>query len=136
MILSAQFLLSTAQSAGLAGLIGRLVLHVGVPMEPFPSLHNSCPLQPQPPAHVVHFYERDFFPAQSIANFFCAGLETGEVSLIIATAEHTRAIKESLEYCGLDPDALERADLLLCLDAPSILAALGTTGALTGCGTD
>lgn len=93
--------------------------------------------QPSPlPAHALHFYEADLFPAQSVAAFLRAGLEHGELALLIATPEHSRAVRDALWRCNLDLEALQRSDLLLCLDAPSVLAALKSSGGLCGSSTN
>jgi hypothetical protein len=76
------------------------------------------------PVHTVQFYNPPFFPARSIADYFCAGIEAEESSLILATADHTRMIKECMEACGVETDTLESAGLLTCIDAESTLTSL------------
>jgi hypothetical protein len=96
----------------------------------FPQEHSPLSQPESSPVHMVEFYEPQFFPARRIADYFCSGLEAEESSFIIATPDHTDLVKGYLEVCGADPDALERAGLLTCLDAPSALAALRGKGPL------
>jgi hypothetical protein len=88
------------------------------------------------PVHRVEFYDPRCFPARRIADYFCSGLEAEESSFIIATPDHTHLVKDCLQVSGLDSDALERAGLLTCLDAPSTLAALRGNGPLNDHGID
>lgn len=74
--------------------------------------------------HTVQFYEPSIFPARNIADYFCAGIEAEESSLIIATPGHTRMIKDGLGACGVEADTLENAGVLICLDAESTLLAV------------
>jgi len=106
-------------------------------MDPHSHLPDSAASQPLPlPAHALHFYEPDLFPVQSIAAFLRTGLEDGELALLIATPEHSRAVRDALWRGNLDLEALQRSDLLLCLDAPSVLAALKSSGGTCRCATD
>jgi hypothetical protein len=86
--------------------------------------------------HVVHFYEPGYFPSQSIASYLYAGVECGESALIIATPEHTQALLDALNCCGIDTNALEHADLLLCLDANSLVTALRRHGSFSDASVD
>jgi hypothetical protein len=99
---------------------------------------HFTPAHPEATAllHLVHFYEPGCFPSQSIASYLLAGVEAGESALIIATPDHTEALLEALNCCGIDTQLLEHADLLLCLDARSIVAALRERGPLTDASVD
>jgi MEDS: MEthanogen/methylotroph, DcmR Sensory domain len=74
--------------------------------------------------HTVQFYEPPLFPARNVADYFCAGIEAEESSLIIATPGHTRMIKDGLGACGVEADTLENAGVLICLDAENTLIAV------------
>jgi hypothetical protein len=94
-------------------------------------LRDSAPAQDPPLAlHSVQFYEPHLFPAAGIAAFFVAGLSAGEAALLLATPEHACAVKDAMRQSGLDPEVLERTDLLLCWDADSVLSALKGHGTL------
>jgi hypothetical protein len=80
------------------------------------------------PLHAVQFYDPASFPAQSIADYFCSGLRSGDTSLMIATRDHAHQIKDAIALSGLRVEELERTGRLVCLDAPSILATLRSDG--------
>ena len=89
-----------------------------------PPDHGSHSEPKSYPAHLVQFYAPDKFPARSVANYFCEGLEADEGSLLITTPDHSRQIKACLEKCGVDTKVLERAGMLSFLDAVETLDAL------------
>jgi MEDS: MEthanogen/methylotroph, DcmR Sensory domain len=94
---------------------------------PGPSMLPEHPLHSDSksfPAHLVQFYVPERFPARSVASYFCEGLEADEGSVLIATPDHSKQIKACLEKCGVDTKVLERAGLLVFLDAAETLEAL------------
>jgi hypothetical protein len=95
-----------------------------VPGPPIPPEHPLSSDQKSFPAHLVQFYDPERFPARSVANYFCEGLEADESSVLIATPDHSRQIKACLEKCGVDTKVLERAGLLTFLDATETMEAL------------
>jgi MEDS: MEthanogen/methylotroph, DcmR Sensory domain len=100
---------------------------------PDPLFPQKCSPSRQPescPAHLVQFYEPDFFPARSIAEYVRSGTEAEESSLIVTTPDHTGMIKECLKAGGVEANALERAGLLTCLNAESTKADLLGSGPL------
>lgn len=81
--------------------------------------------------HRVHFYEASAFPANSVGDYFCRGIEADDSLFIVATQEHTHLVKNYLKTRGVQPDALERVGLLTCLDADSVLAMLRRNGSVS-----
>src|ERR1051325_5643744 len=67
--------------------------------------------------HFVQFYESDSFLIESVSDFIRAGLEDGEVGIVIATEEHRRGIEDRLK--GVAPDAFR--ERYVALDAAQTL---------------
>src|SRR3982750_1520115 len=56
----------------------------------------------QPSDHFVQFYESDVALVDSVSDFIGAGLDKGEVCLVIATRAHREALEERLKAYGID----------------------------------
>ncbi len=75
--------------------------------------------------HVAHFYE-DEYPAEPVADFFAAGLETGERCVALLSAPHRRAVECQLLARGVD---VANADYL-AVDTDQVLAQMQVDGQL------
>lgn len=72
-------------------------------------------------AHCVQFYHSDDFLVESVGAFVEAGLDLGEPALVIATAEHRRALERRLMAHGSDIHAAKVAGKFYLLDAAETL---------------
>jgi hypothetical protein len=71
--------------------------------------------------HAVQIYRELPELAQSVADFFAAGLERGAPALLVATAEHRGQLLTALAERGWDVDQLELDGMLVCRDAATLL---------------
>ncbi|MCA1695194.1 MAG: MEDS domain-containing protein [Actinobacteria bacterium] len=72
--------------------------------------------------HLVQFYEKDAYLAESVKDFVLAGLERGESAIIVATKEHRQTIDELLEASDLDIQELRNSGRFVLLDAGETLS--------------
>jgi signal transduction histidine kinase len=74
------------------------------------------------PRHVVQFYDSDEFLCGNVAEFLGAGIENGEIAIVIATPAHRAGVRQRLERNGID---VSRAGSEACyadVDAAGLLA--------------
>lgn len=71
--------------------------------------------------HRVQFYECDAALVDEVGRFFIATLTNGGAAILVATPDHQTDIVTHLLAAGIDPDALQRAGRLVCLDARDTL---------------
>ena len=74
-------------------------------------------------AHTVQFYESDGFLAETVVDFFAAGLVNGQRAVAIATAEHSQAFAAGLFEKGFDLERAKMNGQIVLLDAEELLAA-------------
>ena len=74
-------------------------------------------------AHTVQFYEDDRFLAETVVDFFAAGLVNGQRAVAIATPEHRDAFSAGLYEKGFDVERARMKGQLVLLDAEELLAA-------------
>src|ERR1051325_9045028 len=72
--------------------------------------------------HAVRFYKDADSPCRIVGSFLAEGLTKAEPAVVIATPEHTTAIKDCLRKASLDVDELHRRGDLVTLDAQKMLA--------------
>jgi PAS domain S-box-containing protein len=78
--------------------------------------------------HIVQFYESDEVLCRAVAGFLEPGFRAGNPMIVIATAEHRRAIAAGLQSRGLDVELALRDGRLSMLDARDTLAELMVGG--------
>jgi signal transduction histidine kinase len=71
--------------------------------------------------HQVQFYTDGGFLAEDVARFIAAGLERGHAGIVIATAQHWRAIRSCLRSDGIDTEELIAEGQLTFADAARTL---------------
>ena len=74
-------------------------------------------------AHTVQFYEDDVFLAETVVDFFAAGLVKGQRVVAIATPEHREAFADGLFEKGFDVERARTNGQIVLLDAEELLAA-------------
>jgi signal transduction histidine kinase len=72
--------------------------------------------------HSVQLYENDGFLAETVADFFAAGLVNGQRCIAIATREHRAAFSAGLHGKGFDVERACTNGQLVLLDAEELLA--------------
>jgi len=72
-------------------------------------------------AHSVQFYENDGFLAETVVDFFAAGLVNGQRAVAIATREHREAFSAGLFEKGFDIDRATTNGQIVLLDADELL---------------
>jgi hypothetical protein len=77
-----------------------------------------------PAAHLVHFYVTPEGLARSLCGFFAEPLKRGESVIVVAKAEHRRALDAELRQAGVDLAAEIRAGRYRSLDVLETLATL------------
>jgi hypothetical protein len=83
---------------------------------------------PDSAEHAVQVYADPRELVESVVTFIAAGAESGQPSVIVATAEHRALFVDELSRRGIDLDALEAEGLLTCVDAHETLAAIAPDG--------
>ena len=78
--------------------------------------------------HVMLFYESDADLITTVGAHLLEGLENGELALVIATAEHRRALTTEFTEAGLDVAEAKRCGQLVELDAAATLSSLTRDG--------
>ena len=78
--------------------------------------------------HTVQFYDGPASLAHRVADFIATGLTRGEAAIIIATAEHRRAIEGRLVTLGVDIGAAGTDGRYVPFDAAEMLARLMIDG--------
>lgn len=74
-----------------------------------------------PAAHAAEIYVESGGLADSVAEYFAAGFETGEPAVLVATEEHTRLVTERLGANGWDAARIAELGLLVAVDAETTL---------------
>jgi hypothetical protein len=74
--------------------------------------------------HAVQIYRELSELAESVADFFAAGLEHGAPALLVATADHRARLLAALGERGWDADQLELDGMLVSRDAATLLEAI------------
>src|SRR6476659_1496976 len=72
--------------------------------------------------HVVQIYENDKVFMDSLEGFAGSGLIAGDSIIIIATAEHRKALDDRLSNQGFDINSLSLANRYIALDAKETLS--------------
>jgi hypothetical protein len=80
---------------------------------------TDAPLSPH--HHAVQFYGTDKSLFITVAGFLSEGIVAGQPAVVIATADHRRAIEEQLRDRLVDCDAAKSRGELLFLDAEEML---------------
>lgn len=75
-----------------------------------------------PCEHIAQFYEHDGVLLDTLAGFIGGGLKAGESTIVIATAEHLRALEERLVYSGVDVATAQSQDRYIAMLAEEALA--------------
>ncbi|HEV7990934.1 MAG TPA: ATP-binding protein [Gemmatimonadaceae bacterium] len=79
-------------------------------------------------AHTVQFYEDDRFLAETVADFFAAGLVNGQRAVAIATPAHRELFAAGLFEKGFDVERARTNGQLVLLDADELLSAFMVGG--------
>ncbi|HEU4993264.1 MAG TPA: MEDS domain-containing protein, partial [Gemmatimonadaceae bacterium] len=79
--------------------------------------------------HAVQFYENDHFLAAAIADYLAAGLNAGDVVIVIATPMHRVEFQRRLKVKGVDTESANVRGRLVWMDAQETLGTFmsGTT---------
>lgn len=88
------------------------------------------PSSPGIPEHIVQFYEADVFLIKSLSTYISAGLQAGEVCIVVATQAHALCLEQALQTQGVDVAAARRDGSYRSLDATDILPQLLVNGEL------
>ena len=75
-----------------------------------------------PCEHIAQFYEDDGVLLDTLTGFIGGGLKAGESAIVIATAEHLKALERRLEASGVDVATAQSADQYIALLAEEALA--------------
>ncbi len=75
-----------------------------------------------PCEHIAQFYEHDGVLLDTLAGFIGGGLKAGESTIVIATAEHLKALEERLVASGVDVATARSHDRYITLLAEESLA--------------
>lgn len=74
-----------------------------------------------PCEHIAQFYEDDGALLDSLAKFVREGLTSGETSIVIATAEHIKALDERLNSSGVSAAICRLANEYITIEAQEAL---------------
>jgi len=80
--------------------------------------------------HFVQFYRTDEYLVDCLASYFAEGIFAGESAVVIATADHARALQVRLLSKGIDVNSELRRRQLVWLDADDFLARIVHAGQL------
>jgi hypothetical protein len=78
--------------------------------------------------HFVKFYEHDDELVEAVVPYLAAGLNSGEVTVVIATEAHRRAFETELASTGVEVALAQANGSLLALEAEGTLAAIVVDG--------
>lgn len=78
--------------------------------------------------HFVQFYERDDFLVDAVSGFVGSALDEGQAAMLIATPEHTHAIRQCLVEDGVDVSGAAQLGRFVTLDAAETLHQLMVGG--------
>src|ERR687891_1573472 len=71
--------------------------------------------------HILQLFDTRESLARSVASFLLAGLNQGQMLLVVAIPTHWRAVASELRAFGVDPEALQRTGGLTVRDAEATL---------------
>jgi MEDS: MEthanogen/methylotroph, DcmR Sensory domain len=74
-----------------------------------------------PSEHIAQFYEHDGVLLDSLVGFIGGGLKAGESAIVIATAEHLKALEERLQASSVDVATAQSQDQYITLEAEEAL---------------
>lgn len=72
--------------------------------------------------HIAQFYEHDGALLDALVGFIGGGLKAGESAIVIATAEHLKALEGQLQASGVDLATARSHDQYITLEAEDALA--------------
>src|ERR1700730_5130917 len=75
-----------------------------------------------PCEHIAQFYEHDGVLLDALVGFIGGGLKAGERVIVIATAEHLKALEERLEASSVEVATARSQDQYITLVAEEALA--------------
>lgn len=78
--------------------------------------------------HFVQFYESDEFLLVSLAGFIGAGLDSGDICIVVATRAHASSLADRLGSSGYDVDAAREGGQYILLDATDTLNSIISKG--------
>lgn len=78
--------------------------------------------------HLVTFYEHEADLASAVVPYLAAGLDCGDVAVVIATDAHRRAFETALASAGVDVALAQASGRFITLEAESTLAAIVVDG--------
>ncbi len=79
-------------------------------------------LEVAPSEHIAQFYADDGALLEAMTGFVGGGLNAGESTIVIATREHLRALRERLMLSGIDLASALIEDRYITLDADAALS--------------
>src|ERR1700676_4437081 len=92
------------------------------PVAGFPSSRNEIFWgEIAPCEHIAQFYEHDGVLLDTLTGFIGGGLKSGESTIVIATAEHLKALEERLYDSGVDMAIVRSEDKYITLLAEEAL---------------
>ena len=74
-----------------------------------------------PSEHVAQFYDHDGVLLDTLLGFVGGGLKAGESTIVIATADHLRALEDRLEASSVDLGTMRSHDQYISLEAEEAL---------------
>src|ERR1700691_66514 len=75
-----------------------------------------------PCEHIAQFYEDDGVLLDTLSGFVGGGLKAGESAIVLATAEHLKALEQRLEDSGVDVVTIRSRDQFISMVAEEALA--------------
>jgi DcmR-like sensory protein len=75
-----------------------------------------------PCEHIAQFYEDDGVLLDTLAGFVGGGLKVGESAIVLATAEHLKALEQRLDASGVDVTTAVSQDQYITMIAEEALA--------------
>jgi hypothetical protein len=96
-----------------------------------PVLWKNFLAAPDSAEHAVQVYSDPRELVESVATFVAAGVETGQPSVIVGTAEHWALFTQELASRALDVSALQSDGLLTFVDAHDTLESISPDGTVS-----
>ncbi|HEY5950880.1 MAG TPA: MEDS domain-containing protein, partial [Kofleriaceae bacterium] len=84
----------------------------------------------EPQRHIAQLYKTSGFLADAAGRYLSEGARRGEIAIVIATPEHSQAIRHSMQQHGVQPDELFASGRLVLCDAATTLASFMRDGKL------